>query len=302
MARVATTVRKARQGSVYGEGRGSRDKTTGSPDLRGGVRDVQRAVGTGTMSVGSRKGSHRQVRNQRASSQRSVGPEVDSIVQRAYEDLRVIPRGGNERKLCWALVEAGFFKPPVDRMQDVFELEGLAPRELKQRVVNGLLVSEPKHLTQKEQEEKKKFEEALAGGKIGAEYQSPSGNMPAETPHPHASEGVKVDVDPMNPPKPTSADAKKFAELSELAQIQQLIVDECDAIKTMLLSKNTAYGSSFSNPLRVFAKGMSIESHILVRIDDKLSRLARGSAAGEDVVSDLIGYLTLLRVVRKMNP
>lgn len=286
MARVATTVRKARQGSVYGEGRGSRDKTTGSPDLRGGVRDVQRAVGTGTMSVGSRKGSHRQVRNQRASSQRSVGPEVDSIVQRAYENLRVIPRGGNERKLCWALVEAGFFKPPIDRMQDVFELH--SPR------VASVLAE------------------------------------PAETPHPHASEGVKVDVDPMNPPKPTSAvddsatirvladrqmplvigrrrrgrvaDAKKFAELSELAQIQQLIVDECDAIKTMLLSKNTAYGSSFSNPLRVFAKGMSIESHILVRIDDKLSRLARGSAAGEDVVSDLIGYLTLLRVVRKMNP
>ena len=38
---------------------------------------------------------------------------------------------------------------------------------------------------------------------------------------------------------------------------------------------------------------------IRVRIDDKLSRLARGQAAGEDVVLDLIGYLVLLRVAER---
>jgi hypothetical protein len=40
---------------------------------------------------------------------------------------------------------------------------------------------------------------------------------------------------------------------------------------------------------------------IKVRIDDKLSRLARGAAAGEDVERDLLGYLVLLRVSRKMR-
>ena len=33
------------------------------------------------------------------------------------------------------------------------------------------------------------------------------------------------------------------------------------------------------------------------RIDDKLSRLARGDQVDEDVVLDLLGYLVLLRVV-----
>jgi hypothetical protein len=38
---------------------------------------------------------------------------------------------------------------------------------------------------------------------------------------------------------------------------------------------------------------------IKVRLDDKLSRLIHGSAAGEDVVLDLLGYLILLRVATK---
>lgn len=76
------------------------------------------------------------------------------------------------------------------------------------------------------------------------------------------------------------------------------IADECMRIASMLLEKNAAYGSSFSQPLRIMSKA-SAEEQILVRIDDKLSRLARGSAAGEDTVLDLIGYLVLLRVARR---
>jgi hypothetical protein len=89
-----------------------------------------------------------------------------------------------------------------------------------------------------------------------------------------------------------------FQTSSEVNPIQRHIVNECDAIKNMLLEKNKAYGSSFSNPLHVFAKGLSNEAQLLVRIDDKLSRISRGAAAGEDVVLDLIGYLVLLRVTR----
>jgi hypothetical protein len=78
------------------------------------------------------------------------------------------------------------------------------------------------------------------------------------------------------------------------------IIEECDALKEMLLQKDAAYGSSVTDPVRIFSKA-SAEEQILVRIDDKLSRLARGSAAGEDVITDLLGYLILLRVTRRMN-
>lgn len=77
-----------------------------------------------------------------------------------------------------------------------------------------------------------------------------------------------------------------------------LIAEECDAIKAMLLEKNAAYGDSAVRPVRIMSKASPVEQ-ILVRIDDKLSRIARGSAAGEDVVLDLIGYLVLLRVAQR---
>jgi hypothetical protein len=50
--------------------------------------------------------------------------------------------------------------------------------------------------------------------------------------------------------------------------------------------------------LRVFSQADPIEQ-IKVRIDDKLSRLARGRAAGEDVVTDLLEYLVLLQIAQK---
>lgn len=72
----------------------------------------------------------------------------------------------------------------------------------------------------------------------------------------------------------------------------------CDEIIEMLVAKNRAYGDSALNPVRIFSKATPVEQ-ILVRLDDKLSRLARGSAAGEDVELDLIGYLVLLQIARK---
>lgn len=76
------------------------------------------------------------------------------------------------------------------------------------------------------------------------------------------------------------------------------IAEECDAIKAMLLEKNAAYGDSAIRPVRIMSKASATEQ-ILVRIDDKLSRIARGSAAGEDVILDLIGYLVLLRIAQR---
>lgn len=77
------------------------------------------------------------------------------------------------------------------------------------------------------------------------------------------------------------------------------IVAECDAIKKMLLEKNASYGDSAINPLRIFSRADPVEQ-IKVRIDDKLSRLARGSGKEtEDVTADLIGYLVLLRIAER---
>lgn len=85
-----------------------------------------------------------------------------------------------------------------------------------------------------------------------------------------------------------------------LDETQSAIAAECDAIKALLLEKNKAYGNSALEPLRVFSKSSAVEQ-ILVRLDDKLSRLSRGQDAGEDVVLDLLGYLVLLRVAMKQT-
>lgn len=78
----------------------------------------------------------------------------------------------------------------------------------------------------------------------------------------------------------------------------------CDQIKDLLISKNMRYGDSALDPCRVFSKANGIEQ-LLVRIDDKLSRIQRGSgliANDEDVVNDLIGYLVLLKVALARQP
>lgn len=74
------------------------------------------------------------------------------------------------------------------------------------------------------------------------------------------------------------------------------IAAECDKIKSFLVEKNLAYGDSALHPMRVFSKATTIEQ-LLVRIDDKLSRMQRGFEFGDDDTTlDLIGYLILLRI------
>jgi hypothetical protein len=75
----------------------------------------------------------------------------------------------------------------------------------------------------------------------------------------------------------------------------------CDGIKEMLIAKNNAYGDSALDPVRIFSKSNSIEQ-ILVRIDDKLSRFARGTDyPGDNDIDDLIGYLILLKIAKERN-
>ena len=78
---------------------------------------------------------------------------------------------------------------------------------------------------------------------------------------------------------------------------------QCAQLAEFLIEKNRCYGDSALNPIGIFAHG-DAEDLIRVRIDDKLSRMARGEAAGEDVIKDLAGYLILLMVARedRANP
>ena len=82
---------------------------------------------------------------------------------------------------------------------------------------------------------------------------------------------------------------------------KQAIEQVCDDIKTLLLEKNAKYGDSALSPKRIFSSSGSTEQ-ILVRIDDKLSRIATRGFRGEqdeDTLNDLIGYLVLLKVAAR---
>jgi hypothetical protein len=66
----------------------------------------------------------------------------------------------------------------------------------------------------------------------------------------------------------------------------------------MLLAKNTQYGDSALNPVRIFSKSDATEQ-IKVRIDDKINRLILGDDTlekDEDVIMDLAGYFILLLI------
>ncbi len=78
-----------------------------------------------------------------------------------------------------------------------------------------------------------------------------------------------------------------------MAATADRIARVCDDVKQMLLDKNAAYGDSASDPLRIFSKADKLEA-IRVRVDDKLSRIQRGSGyPGDNDVRDLVGYLLL---------
>jgi hypothetical protein len=86
-------------------------------------------------------------------------------------------------------------------------------------------------------------------------------------------------------------------EVFQVKDFEQEVTAVLWGIGEMLKKKNAAYGDSALSPVRIFSKADPVEQ-ILVRIDDKLSRLARGHAAGEDVEDDLMGYLVLLKVAK----
>jgi hypothetical protein len=70
-------------------------------------------------------------------------------------------------------------------------------------------------------------------------------------------------------------------------------------MKELLKAKNASYGNAALEPIRVFSKVNALEQ-LKVRIDDKLSRIAKGNEfLGEDTITDLLGYLILYKI--KLN-
>jgi hypothetical protein len=85
------------------------------------------------------------------------------------------------------------------------------------------------------------------------------------------------------------------------APLERGIRQTCQDLADFLVDKNRAYGNSAGEPVRVFARRVDRLAQIDVRIDDKLSRLKKGSEfPGDDTVKDLAGYLILRMVVAGM--
>ena len=88
---------------------------------------------------------------------------------------------------------------------------------------------------------------------------------------------------------------------SQQISTASVISEVCKELESLLLDKNRKYGDSALNPIRMFSNA-SADEQLRIRMDDKLSRIK--SAQGddqEDAKLDLIGYLILERVYKKIN-
>ncbi len=103
---------------------------------------------------------------------------------------------------------------------------------------------------------------------------------------------LKAPLDP-----PGTGGRAHLAETGDFATDLDAVLAE---VRAVLVEKNKRYGDSVLNPVRVFSRA-SAQEQIRVRLDDKLSRLARGThdtADTEDAELDALGYLVLLRIAR----
>lgn len=83
---------------------------------------------------------------------------------------------------------------------------------------------------------------------------------------------------------------------TKMSETQAKISKILGAITRLLLTKNSRYGNSILDPIRVFCKKDKEESDIPARLDDKLSRIKNSDKLRINDVTDLIGYLVLLLI------
>tara|TARA_R100000988_G_scaffold96331_3_gene63062 strand:- start:2898 stop:3263 length:366 start_codon:yes stop_codon:yes gene_type:complete len=82
-----------------------------------------------------------------------------------------------------------------------------------------------------------------------------------------------------------------------MKETESLIKEVCKSVQKLLIQKNKNYGDSAISPSNIFCKLSAVDS-ICARIDDKLMRIKNVGINDEteDTVTDLIGYLVLLKV------
>lgn len=91
----------------------------------------------------------------------------------------------------------------------------------------------------------------------------------------------------------------ELLESPEASLFRDKVQDVLKGLEDLLVEKNTSYGNAALDPIRAFSKASKSEQ-LRVRIDDKISRLIRGNDTfNEDTVTDLIGYLVLLKIAEK---
>jgi hypothetical protein len=84
-------------------------------------------------------------------------------------------------------------------------------------------------------------------------------------------------------------------------QTEKDIKRVCNEVTDLLISKNRSYGDSALHPSRIFSKTNNVEQ-LLVRIDDKLSRIQNGHHwPGDNEIDDLLGYLILLKIAKERS-
>jgi len=82
--------------------------------------------------------------------------------------------------------------------------------------------------------------------------------------------------------------------------VKKLIQEVTNEIAKFLIEKNEKYGNSALNPPKIFSKLNPIEG-INVRLNDKIARLMSDQEnEDEDVEKDLIGYIVLKMVLKRI--
>jgi hypothetical protein len=86
------------------------------------------------------------------------------------------------------------------------------------------------------------------------------------------------------------------------AQVERLIIDTCNGLRDMLVSKNRSYGNAALDPEHI-TSNLGAVAGIRLRINDKLTRLKKGTAEwNEDTILDLAGYFILWRIALNRAP
>jgi hypothetical protein len=87
-------------------------------------------------------------------------------------------------------------------------------------------------------------------------------------------------------------------------ETRRMIAEAGVRLTCLLISKNERYGNSALAPMSVFARDISPEQRLAVRMDDKINRIVQGLGTSggdaEDPRVDLAGYL-LLDIVRSWS-